>query len=59
MRTEQILRELKAINERTTRLENHLKGLDYTQHEESSAKIDYLAMMTDVELDIEEEEESE
>lgn len=55
MTTEQIMREFKAINERITRLERQLKTLDYAQHAESSSKIDYLAMMTDVELEPEEE----
>lgn len=55
MKTEQIMRELKTINERITRVENQLKTLDYAQHEESSSKIDYLAMMTDVELEPKEE----
>ena len=57
MNTVQLMREFKAINQRITRLEEFLKTLDYAQHEESSSKIDYLAMMTDVELDSEEEEE--
>lgn len=51
------MRELRALNDRIYRLETQLKSIDYAQHEESTAKIDYLAMMTDVELeDIEEED---
>lgn len=57
MRDEQIIQELKTIHKRLYNLESTLKTLDYEQHEESSSKIDYLAMMTDVEIEGEEDVE--
>lgn len=51
MKDERIMRELKALNQRIYRLETQLKSIDDSQHEESSAKIDYIAMMTDVEME--------
>ena len=49
-------RELEAIYKRIYKLESALKTLDYTQHEESNSKIDYLAMMADIDIDEGEEE---
>ena len=47
----------KQILTRIYNLESALKTIDYTQHEESNSKIDYLAMMADIELDEDEDEE--
>lgn len=57
MTDERIMRELRALHDRIYRLETQLKDIDYSQHEESTAKIDYLAMMTDVEMEDEESED--
>lgn len=53
---QQIYREIRTILDRIYRLESQLKTLDYQQHEESTAKIDYVAMMADIELESEDEE---
>lgn len=50
-----IMSELSALSKRIYTLESKLKTLDYAQHEESASKIDYVAMMTDVEIETEEE----
>lgn len=50
------LLELKAIHERMTRLEDTLKAILHALHDESTAHIDYLAMMTDVELEVNDEQ---
>lgn len=50
-------KELRALNDRIYRLETQLKAINYSQHNESIAKIDYLAMMTDIDVEEEEEEE--
>lgn len=55
MNNDRIIRELSALHQRIYRLESELKNLDFSQHDESTAKIDYLAMMTDVEMEEEEE----
>lgn len=52
-------REIRAILDRIYRLESELKTLDYNQHEESAAKIDYLAMMADIDIDEEDEPKEE
>ena len=54
---ERTYRELRNIYKRIYKLESELKNLDYSQHDESSAKIDYLAMMSDIELETDIEEE--
>lgn len=51
----QTYREIRTILDRIYRLETQLKTLDYEQHNESTAKIDYVAMMADIELETEEE----
>jgi len=51
-----IIKELKAIHERLTRIEDTLKVMACALHNESSANIDYLAMMTDVDLEVEDEQ---
>lgn len=57
MNNDRIIRELTALHQRIYRLESELKNLDFSQHDESTAKIDYLAMMTDVEMEEEEEDD--
>ena len=56
MNDERLLRELQIICKRIYNLECQLKTLDYEQHEESNSKIDYIAMMTDVEIEVEEDD---
>lgn len=56
MTNAEIIKEFKKVYERIYKLESKMTVLDYSQHEESAAKIDYLAMMTDVDMEDDEQE---